>query len=55
LLAGGFGSYLLEMGLNVVPIYLKSSVCGEVGQRDFLLERHGLGKENIVKQMMELN
>lgn len=47
LLAGGFGSYLLELGLNCKPVYLQSDVCSKVGTQDYLKENYGLNIKNI--------
>jgi len=55
LLAGGFGSYLLELGLNITTICLNSDVCGEVGQQSFLSNSFGLNKAEIIKQLKSSN
>ena len=41
LLAGGFGSYLLEIGLNCQTHHLDSAVCGKVGGQEYLKENLG--------------
>ena len=49
LLAGGFGSYLLEIGLNCQTHHLDSAVCGEVGGQEYLKEKFGLSASKIGK------
>ena len=41
LLAGGFGSFLLESGINCRTHCLDVAVCGEVGTQDYLKDRFG--------------
>ena len=41
LLSGGFGSFLLESGLNCQAHCLDVAVCGEVGTQDYLKDRFG--------------
>jgi transketolase len=41
LLSGGFGSFLLESGLNCQAHCLNVAVCGEVGTQDYLKDRFG--------------
>ena len=53
LLSGGFGAYLLELGLNIQPFHLKSDVCGEVGQQSFLKNSNGLNRLSIIDQILE--
>ena len=48
LLAGGFGSFLLECGLPCKPICLDSEVCGAVGTQSFLRENFGLSRDRIL-------
>tara|TARA_B100000315_G_C14455017_1_gene530966 strand:- start:746 stop:949 length:204 start_codon:yes stop_codon:yes gene_type:complete len=40
-LTGGFGSFLLESGLNFQAHCLAAAVCGEVGTQDYLKDRFG--------------
>jgi len=49
LLSGGFGTFLLELGLNCHLHYLDSEVCGEVGGQEYLKEKFGLNIENFSK------
>lgn len=51
LLAGGFGSFLLEIGLNNSPIFLDSKVCGEVGAQSYLSDLGGLNSLNIISRL----
>ena len=51
LLAGGFGSFLLELGLNCQPLYLDSTVCGEVGGQKYLKEIFGLNRHSLITQI----
>jgi len=51
LLSGGFGSYLLETGLNTQPVHLESSVCGAVGHQSFLSNNYGLSKADVLTQL----
>ena len=54
LLSGGFGSWLLEMGLNCKCIALDSSVCGEVGTQDYLKSKFNLNKKSIIQSILQL-
>jgi len=51
LLAGGFGSFLLEIGIQCQAHYLESSVCGEVGGQEYLKEKFGLSANKIGKMI----
>ena len=51
LLAGGFGSFLLEIGLSCQTHYLDSAVCGEVGGQEYLKEKFGLSANKIGKMI----
>ena len=51
LLSGGFGSFLLELGLNNKPVFLESKVCGEVGQQSSLKRSNGINKAQIIKHL----
>ena len=51
LLSGGFGSFLLESGLNCHPVFLSSDVCGTVGDQNYLKEKFGLSKNVILKKI----
>ena len=44
LLSGGFGSFLLESGLNCKINYLDKDVCNEVGTQNYLMNKFGLNK-----------
>ncbi len=48
LLAGGFSSYLMELGLRINPFFLENDVCGAVGEQKYLLQQYGLNKNNIL-------
>ena len=51
LLAGGFGSYLLESGLNIQPLYLDHEVCGEVGGQEYLKKNFGMNPQGLISQI----
>jgi len=53
LLSGGFGSYLLEIGLNVQPFYLDSKVCGAVGDQNYLLSNYFESKEYLINYLVK--
>ena len=47
ILAGGFGSWILEMGVNNEPIALANKVCGIVGSQDYLRNQNNLSINNL--------
>ena len=53
LIAGGFGSFLLEIGLNNSPIFLDSKVCGEVGAQSYLSDLGGLNSLSMLSKLMD--